>query len=1098
MEHGFVKVLKLDQTNLDVERRVINVEEENITKLSNYNFLIRTLETYRNKKFENNELIIEFIKINLPYEQEEAYKQWFEGIEYDGHIYKAWFATVGGMKKENNGICDTIFVREDYQAFGELVEDLISLGKFREIENLEDDDPKKIVCINKDILSRISLITSDLITEIEMPNFIVLPSATYHIIKDYKTVEPFKYIEKKEKTLKDGEIKIKEIEHIDYNLVDVHFDDNIDVFDGGGIATPVVFDRIGNKLNRQDIDFAIIRGYGLGIKGLITRFNIIEYLDVFYKEDTQYCRKINGEYELLDCWGDWQKVKEDIVLLNESMVKLAKYFKNMEEYKKRLEKLNNNEGSKYYNLLNKLYITKVNKSNAEISDYRRTNYQLINALGLTPQQYCKLIKQDIKAFTKLIKPYTCVKGEGDTKEFVACTDYISLFYNQCVNVELSEYNGNFQDNAKKELFNVVDKVQELININPEFVKLDYVKRNLRRLIEKKVRELACGKVTVKAKFQYIAIDPISYMNYAMYRNQGDNGLKAGEFYSADCQDGDIRTISRNPLSAYSEVHNVKFVKNDFFDNWLSDCKELIYFNQKSDILSLLSSADCDGDGLTQINEPIIRDTVIVPKDGKYFITKNDGKKKPLLYNKENRFISTFSASGNLIGSIALKSANVNCNCQVIPDYYDTVNKKFINYNTLRSELYDLKLNIEKNKEKCNEYIKEKFESKEWIKGYSKQIESELDKHIKEKYYEYEKEIYIILYNAMCSIDAPKTLVFPNKIDMEVIDTKYCSKVNFLKYKENKDNVVEKQYYVKHNNLLDFFAGLIQKKLLNIIENNVKEKPRFSQREDLLQKQLKNRNYCEETYNLCFSEVEKLYEKYADERKKADDECIKENKELWKDKEFQRNEVGYWDKFMQEEYDASINKNKKEKYEKYKKIDFKYIPHAQRLMKIFDLNTISQCISNLEKCTEDFILSLFFNCLKSKSTRYIYQKFIGLPDQKEEEYNIEYLYEKYKKIEVKDFDNSKNIDSLVQEYKIRLKLEKKVRFRMFDNSIIKEIEDTLEDEEYILNLTDERVQAFEEFQDVIKDRETVKIIKFDTKKNGELAITKQSFGVIVRF
>lgn len=1075
----FVKVLKLDQSNLDNERKVVNVTDDNITKLSRYNFLIKTLENYNNNKFTNNELITEFIKINLPYDEEQAYTQWFDGIEYEGKKYYAWFATVGGMKKEDNGICETIFIREDYQGFAELVETLISMGKFRELESLDDKDPKKTICINKDVLSRISLITSDLITEIDMPNIIVLPQATYNIIKEYKTVEPFEYEVTTEKTNGKGEITTKIETKIDYNLVDIPFNNKIDVFDGGAIATPKVFCKIGNALGRQDIDFAIIRGYGLGIKGLITRFNIIKYLDIFYKEDSQYCRKIDSLYQLLDRWGDWQTVTEDTILLNDSMVKLAKYFENIEEYKMLMEKLNNDKYSKYYTLLNKLYITKVNKPMNEITDYRRTNYQLINALGLTPIQYKQLIKEDIKAFTKILKPYTCIKGEGDTKEFVACVDYINLFYKQCVNADLSEDDEDFEEKVKEELSNVVDKVYELININPEFVKLDYVKRNLRRLIEKKVRELCTGKVTIKAKYQYIAVDPISYMNWVMTRKQGENGLLEDQFYSVDCQNEDIRTIQRNPLSAYSEVHNVKFVRNNFFDNWLSQSKELIYFNQKSDILSLLSSADCDGDACTVIDETVIRDAVIVPKCGKYFITKNDGKKTPLLYNKENRFISTYRASGNLIGSIALKSANVNCNCQVSPDYWDTVNKKFINYKELRENMYDLDLNEEENKEKVKKFVDEKLESKEWIKGYSRQVERELSQYIKEKYFEYEKEIYIILYNAMCSIDAPKTLVFPNKANMELIDKKYFKKVNFLQYKENREDINLNAYFNRTNNLLDFFSYYIQQGLLNIIENNVEGKPKFSNRSDLLRKQLKNENYCKETYDLCFKEVEKLYIDYTLERKKAEQNEKDKNKKLWKNMKFQQDEVSYWDQFMENEYWGNRKLNKKEKYEEYKKVDIKYIPEAQKLIKIFDLDTISQAISNLNKCTENFILSLFFNCLKSKGTRYVYQKC--------DDGDIEYLYEKYKKVEVKDFDNSKNIESLVQEDKIRLKLEKKIRFRLLDKSIVSDIEDALKDGQYELLINDNRVQVFDEFNDV-KDKEKIKVIKIDK-------VNEKSIGLI---
>jgi hypothetical protein len=114
------------------------------------------------------------------------------------------------------------------------------------------------------------------------------------------------------------------------------------VFDGGAIATPRVFNQIQNELGlNYPVEFAIIRGYGIGIKGMITKFNIIKYLNVFYKEDTEYCKKVDDQFYLLDKWNEWQPVTQNVMLLNESMVKLAKYYKtenneNMDTYKQRL------------------------------------------------------------------------------------------------------------------------------------------------------------------------------------------------------------------------------------------------------------------------------------------------------------------------------------------------------------------------------------------------------------------------------------------------------------------------------------------------------------------------------------------------------------------------------------------------------------------------------------------------------------------------------------------------------------------------------------------------------------------------------------------
>ena len=55
------------------------------------------------------------------------------------------------------------------------------------------------------------------------------------------------------------------------------------------------------------------------------------------------------------------------------------------------------------------------------------------------------------------------------------------------------------------------------------------------------------------------------------------------------------------------------------------------------------------------------------------------------YNFENRFLATYRASGNLIGSIALKSARINSNSQQTYDYYDTVNEKFNLYERFDDE-----------------------------------------------------------------------------------------------------------------------------------------------------------------------------------------------------------------------------------------------------------------------------------------------------------------------------------------------------------------------------------------------------------------------------
>ena len=109
------------------------------------------------------------------------------------------------------------------------------------------------------------------------------------------------------------------------------------------------------------IEFAIIRGYGIGIKGMITKFDIVGYLDEFYKENNEFCKKEDGKYYLKDYWNRWRKATKFTMLLNESMVKLAKYYvseENWDTYLNRMKMVD----EKYAPIMGKLYVSKEKKS----------------------------------------------------------------------------------------------------------------------------------------------------------------------------------------------------------------------------------------------------------------------------------------------------------------------------------------------------------------------------------------------------------------------------------------------------------------------------------------------------------------------------------------------------------------------------------------------------------------------------------------------------------------------------------------------------------------------------------------------------------------
>lgn len=56
---------------------------------------------------------------------------------------------------------------------------------------------------------------------------------------------------------------------------------------------------------------------------LITKFDIIDYLDDVYEEDMEYCRKVNDQYQLLDMWNSanyFYSINLEVVMANNTIV----------------------------------------------------------------------------------------------------------------------------------------------------------------------------------------------------------------------------------------------------------------------------------------------------------------------------------------------------------------------------------------------------------------------------------------------------------------------------------------------------------------------------------------------------------------------------------------------------------------------------------------------------------------------------------------------------------------------------------------------------------------------------------------------------------
>ena len=89
-----------------------------------------------------------------------------------------------------------------------------------------------------------------------------------------------------------------------------------------------------------------------------------------------------------------------------------------------------------------------------------------------------------------------------------------------------------------------------------------------------------------------------------------------------------------------------------------------------------------------------------------------------------------------------------------------------------------------------------------------------------------------------------------------------------------------------------------------------------------------------------------------------------------------------------------------------------------ILQKYDLATVSNAIANLQPCTEDFIINLFFPVFKFMNDILQNDRYVFVKDP---EGDIHYLYENYKKIPIKKVDNTEITKMLHWEEKKRLKV-----------------------------------------------------------------------------
>ena len=612
-------------------------------------------------------------------------------IEIDNIKYHFYMSTTSQMKKN-----EAMYVRSDARRDVEMVEHILSTGKIREFK-----ENKTEMNINKDIIGRLSLAHTGSYKTSIIPDMIVVPDLKFTVKEDIRVFE-------------DGKLEDKD-----------GFDIVQDAFDGAGIASEDMFRRIGKELEMDHVPSWVTIRSKMATKGLLSSVKFQEYFQDQYKHDTDCFKKVWDDFYIKDCWGKWNKIKSNSIIIPQSMVKWNNWYSSMEDYEAK-------QDPEYASITDCLYIAKIGKEKAK--ETTQLSYQLLSSLALTTNNLHELTKDKVEFYHKVM-------------------DFEKVSVLRLVNLEI-ENGGPGKD--------IADKIALLLSIDfDRFIKMTWIKRNIIMLIERKIKEISVGGAEIRGNFKVCVPDTIAYLDSIMYGKVIPN-LKKNELYVPG--EIGVRTCARFPIASPYEVSNEVLVDNKMLDKYCNFTNDMVVINQDSIFAVLKSGLDFDGDQLQMLENEIIQDAVLKPM--RPFVNVADLNRKNMKqeYSFENRKSCNKEFGGNLIGSVANMTTTILDRCSEMG--FVTEEDQVVTYGELYKEL------------ESKELVNEKIKTLRRLKDMPEQF---IRSHIRSKVEEKEHEINSLVVAGMTVIDSPKTGIKININELKK-EIKVGSKMPYFFYR----------------------------------------------------------------------------------------------------------------------------------------------------------------------------------------------------------------------------------------------------------------------------------------------------------------------------
>lgn len=461
-------------------------------------------------------------------------------IEINNSKYCFYMATASDLKKSS-----AIFIQEQYYPFGQWLKEQATGG----VEHILKEKDK--VTIMK---------------ETAYQGFIFSGAQKTNIIPKVVIIEEPKYIYRGTHSVLEGVETAETID--DINLVEKEIETTLSAFDGQGIMSKSLADRIAKDLNIDyDLTWITFRLYaGIGGKGVATTVNIYEELLEVHKRygDTVHLKMVDNKLMIRDIWNRYHKVSEVDMILNQSQCKLVKHFDA--EYL-------DNVFNQVDDIFKCLYVCKYNPKKLR-SDRTKLNYQFLQALNLSYEELMEITKHDREHLDASLT---------DIDSLLITTNLTDIIYED-------------DDEEDKEIKNKFNLMLELVKYDSSLLKDWSVQKEMQKLLKSRINKVSYGKVTLNdSAYRLIIQDVQVYMNFIATRDmntaRNESCLQAGEYYSVGRPDGQKTVMGRNPLSSSQELVKFKNKKNGYIDSLNYNCDSILVMNTYDATASRMSGAD---------------------------------------------------------------------------------------------------------------------------------------------------------------------------------------------------------------------------------------------------------------------------------------------------------------------------------------------------------------------------------------------------------------------------------------------------------------------------------------------------------------------------